>query len=106
MGSTSPFFANRTIRSTSPHGPAVPTPPPHPTAGRQVANRWDAALRPSSHSTRQGTPSSLSNPERKSEWILSSDAPVNALAFSPGGEWLIAGADDGTVWGWSRKGQG
>jgi len=49
---------------------------------------------------------SLANPERRSAWILSSDAPVNALAFSPNGDWLIAGADDGTVWGWPRKGQG
>lgn len=46
------------------------------------------------------------NPARTLEWVFSSDAPVNALAFSPGGQWLIAGTDDGRVWGWLQKGEG
>ncbi|APG03441.1 hypothetical protein BJI69_05590 [Luteibacter rhizovicinus DSM 16549] len=48
----------------------------------------------------------LDNPVRNVEWTFSSDAPVNALVFSPGGEWLIAGTNDGRVWGWARKGEG
>ncbi|NID14086.1 WD40 repeat domain-containing protein [Luteibacter yeojuensis] len=70
-----------------------------------VGNEWLAYGGTSADPDAVGL-ASLADPERRSEWTLASDAQVNALAFSPGGKWLIAGADDGTVWGWPRKDRG